>query len=141
MNEFAIKMQKMGSISHKIQVSEELSKEQARLITQLSLPSKNSSHDSYKREILEEVKEIEKTKMAIFKTIVEDGFDPMVKVYDGNSPNQTKEITMSEAVLRYEANQKTTKESTQTDSNPQRGNHLRLVKGEQSNDTNSTTIH
>jgi len=137
MDDFAVKMQKMGRALHKVQLVEELSNEQANLIAQLSMPSKNASHARHKSKILEEIKELEKAKMEIFKSIVDDGVDPLVKVYDESSPDQTKEITMSEAILRYESNQK----PTQTDSNPQRGNHLRLVKGEQSNDTNPTTIH
>lgn len=140
-DEFGFKMQKMGRALQNVKLVEELSNQQAKLIVQLSIPSKNASHARHRSNILEEVKELEQAKIKIFKSIVDDGVDPLVKVYDNDSPDKTKKITMSEAILRHEANQKNIKESTRTDSNPPRGNHLRLVKGEQSNDTNSETIH
>lgn len=58
----------------------DISMQQAEIMAQLQMPSKNSLHSKYKNQLVAEIKSLEEEKCAILKSIITDGYNPNVNV-------------------------------------------------------------
>jgi hypothetical protein len=67
------------------------------LRAQAEMPSKNAVHSKYKNGLVAEINEIEQQKLEILRTVLAEGFDPMITVlHDGGGK---EEIPLSAYVL------------------------------------------
>lgn len=112
----------IGSIKYRFKQIANIQEEQLSIISKIEGPSKGAAYSRGRNNISKYVEELEKTKIDIFRSILEDGFDPIVTIYDYDG-NQ-RSIKMSEAVSIADKeleNTKPTKKPTnnikKTDSN------------------------
>ena len=92
----------VGSIKYRFDQADKLSNEQFELLSKLDQPNKSASHAHWKNEIVNQVEELEKNKIEIFKSMLEDGIDPYLTTM--NSDGQTEQVRMSEAIKMAENN-------------------------------------
>lgn len=92
--------EKIGSIRQRFEQAQELSAQQLDLIDQAYQPSKSASHSRYKNGLLQQVEDIEKEKIEIFRSIVADGADPYLHL--AGPDGELEKIRMSEAIKRAE---------------------------------------
>lgn len=130
----------LGSIKYRMKLVNELTTSQMDLIGQLDRPAASATHARHKNSIIAQLKEIEEQKTDIFRSIVDDGVDPIITAYDLNS-GEPKEMRMSEALdIR-------STETPQPETDPKNprdnGTNLRLIKNEDDNapDPINPTIH
>lgn len=80
-------------VKDRLTKAQELAKIQAELKAQAEMPSKNSVHSKYKNGLVSEIFELEKQKLEILRSIIEDGIDPVITMVDDEGSK--KEITLS----------------------------------------------
>lgn len=91
----------MNIIKEVAQVSEM----QAGYMGTLAQPSKNALHSKFKNDIIRQVKDLEGRKVALFKEILKEGYDPELP---NTLPDGTQNrIKMSQAIAEYEAREGT----------------------------------
>lgn len=132
---FADRMKKVGIMQAHIERVDQITDSQNSIISMLEGPSRGTSHSHTKNKLVSQLREMEDEKMDLFKKIVDLGFDPMVKIHDGED---FVEVTMSQAVLIRQDMKAGPK--TKTDSNNHRTKHLKLVEDD-SDDASPNTIH
>lgn len=70
---------------------------QADISDAIQQPSKNAPHSRYKNQLLDDYKELEKKKIAIFESILSKGYDPTVTVYNVDT-QKTSDVKLSSLV-------------------------------------------
>lgn len=91
----------VASIKVRFKEIEGLTVEQLRLVDILKAPNKGAMHAKGKGGVLRRVEELEDAKINIFRSIVKDGFNPSVGIYDNDG--QKVEMKMSEAIAKRDA--------------------------------------
>lgn len=94
----------------------EITREQAELMAQIDMPSKNSLHSKFKNGLVAEARKLEEEKSELLRSIIADGFDPQITVQlEGEGLRQMK---LSEYLTHqgYDV-----KPATKTDSEPAPG--------------------
>ena len=132
----------IGSVKERFNQFHALSADQLDLLGQADRPSANASHSKFKNSIVRELKYLEEKKKAILKSVLDDGIDIEIVMYNQNGV-QTK-MKISEFLNEHPPSSEKTESN-----NPQKSKRnlrlvkqpLRLVKEEKSDDTNGTTIH
>lgn len=61
----------------------QITQEQAELMAQIDMPSKNSLHSKFKNGLVAEAKKLEEEKTELLRSIIADGFDPEITVQVG----------------------------------------------------------
>jgi len=84
---------KKNSIKERLFQASALAQTQMTIKAQLEMPSKNGLHSKYKNDLVFEIQDIEQQKIEILKSIIADGFDPMITVVNENGVKA--EITLS----------------------------------------------
>jgi hypothetical protein len=83
------------SVLERLKKAGECTQEQNAIAAQHSMPSSNALHSKYKNQLASRFKQLEEEKLEILRSIVTDGFDPMVMCFN-NSTQQNEEILLSE---------------------------------------------
>lgn len=105
---------------------QKITDQQMSLLSGAERPSASALHSKHQNSIIGELKKLEEEKIAIFRSILQDGLDPNLSMIVDGKPSTMK---MSEAVSLYESNQK---QVVKTETNIPRSN-LRLVINEDDN--------
>jgi hypothetical protein len=93
--------QKTSAIKERLVRASRIAQTQMELRAQAEMPSKNGLHSQYKNGLASEINELEREKLAILRTILSDGFNPMITVIlEGGGK---EEISLSEYVTRQTA--------------------------------------
>lgn len=82
------------SVMRRLNEAAELTKQQNELAAASSLPSANALHSRHKNLMAARYKQLEDQKIAVLQSIVRDGFDPMVTVFNA-ATNQNEEVLLS----------------------------------------------
>lgn len=90
---------KKNSIYERLQKAADLAQTQRDLCSQAEMPSKNAVHSKYKNGLVHEINEIEKQKMEILKSILDDGFDPTITIV--NEAGKQEKIALSAYLSTY----------------------------------------
>src|ERR1035437_871024 len=69
---------KKKSVKDRIAQVHELAQNQIDIIAQLEMPSKNALHSKFKSDLVGALQDIECKKLDILKTVLADGFNPMI---------------------------------------------------------------
>jgi TPP-dependent 2-oxoacid decarboxylase len=77
-----------------------ISQRQHELQAAADQPSKNALHSRHKNGIIGELKELEEKKHSVLKSILKDGFDPVISVL--NEDGTKEEMKLSQFVARYD---------------------------------------
>lgn len=128
----------MGSIKERFKKVDEMIQEQLNLMSMIDGPSKGASHSRYKGEIARRIKELEESKLDIYKTILADGIDPILTaVVEGD----TSKMKLSDAVRDMEL-ALTEADGPPPKTNPKkpRKNFLKLVTEETPDESENSTI-
>jgi len=107
---------KYGAVQLKIQRINEISKIQIDYMSSLNRPNASAAHARHKNSLVSQVKALEEEKIALFKSMLEDGADPLLTVaIDGT----TKSMKASELLPILESGYTPQDETPQikTDSN------------------------
>lgn len=92
--------EKGQSIRERLDQAQRLAEEQAQLRAMAEMPSKNALHSRHKNAIVGQVFELEAQKISILKTVLGDGFDPIITVLrEGGVQEQ---LSLSEYVAQAE---------------------------------------
>jgi hypothetical protein len=87
---------KTSSIRERLAEASKLAQVQADLRSQAEMPSKNSTHSRHKNGIISEIQLLEQQKLDILRTILAEGFNPVITVvHDGGAK---QEVSLSEYV-------------------------------------------
>jgi hypothetical protein len=84
---------KQNSIKERLMKASELAQAQLAIKAQLEMPSKNALHSKYKNELGGELQNMEIQKLDILRTVLAEGFDPMITVI--NEVGIKQEIPLS----------------------------------------------
>lgn len=90
--------EKIRSIKDRLVRVQEITKLQLDLVGAIDQPSKNALHSRYKNGLNEEIKLLEEEKLEILKSILRDGFDPVITVV---SESQQESIKLSEYMAKH----------------------------------------
>lgn len=82
------------SVLDRLNKAGELTKIQNDIVSQTQAPSKSAAHSKHKNGLIQQWKLMEDEKMAILSSIVQEGHDPMVTVYNASTQRQ-EEIKLS----------------------------------------------
>ena len=88
----------IGSIKYRFKEIESITVKQLELMDLIQAPNKGAAHAKGKRGILKNITELEDSKMDIFRSILKDGFDPKVTIYDENG--EKVDMKMSAALKK-----------------------------------------
>jgi len=111
-----------------LQQLRDVSEQQASLSLQLDRPSSNASHSRFKNEIVQKLKLLNEDRTRIMQEIVDSGADPVLRVIMPNGT--TNDMKISEIINMHNKPNK-------TDPITPREKHLRLVKNEDHNESES----
>lgn len=93
---------KSSSIKERLAQASKLAQAQADLRSQAEMPSKNSTHSRHKNGLISEIQLLEQQKIDILKTILAEGFNPVITVvHDGGTK---QEVPLSEYVSAAQSN-------------------------------------
>lgn len=87
---------KRESIRVRLVKAQEITQQQLDLRSQTEMPSKNALHSRYKNDLVGEIKKLEEEKLAVLRSILDDGYDPTIVVLDENG--QRTELPLSHFV-------------------------------------------
>jgi len=107
--------QKTNSIKERLVKASQISQTQTDLRNQAEMPSKNGLHSKYKNGLVAEISELEQEKINILKTIIVDGFNPIITVIqDGGTKEEVplSDYIASEQQVVDVASGKTPEETT-----------------------------
>lgn len=79
---------------------EKITIEQMRLMDLLTAPNKGAAHAKGKKDLVDGIEALEDNKINIFRSILKDGFNPVVSMY--NEAGKKEDMKMSEAIERSE---------------------------------------
>jgi len=129
--EYIIKeAEKIGSIKYRFNEADKIVKKQLEIVKEVYTPNKSAAHSKWKNDLIKQVNDLEKDKIILFKSIVKDGVDPVLKLI---GPDGTPEkMKMSEAIKRAEDNDDTSPlkpkmPTKKTDSNNPKKNTSNLI--------------
>lgn len=88
--------QKKELIKDRLTQASELAKMQMELRAQAEMPSKNAVHSKYKNDLVHEINDMEHRKLDLLRTILAEGFDPTITVFD--ETGQRNEVPLSSYV-------------------------------------------
>lgn len=88
---------KMGYAECQLDIVEDINKDQMALIDKLHAPNASASHSKYKREIMQEIRELDDHKLEILKSIYDSGVEVNLTIVDGFD-GETKKIPLSEFI-------------------------------------------
>lgn len=71
---------KKDSIKERLIAASELAQAQMAIRAQMEMPSKNALHSRYKNSMVGELQDMETKKLDILRTILAEGFDPMITI-------------------------------------------------------------
>ena len=86
---------KTNSFKERLAKASKIAQIQMELRAQVEMPSKNGLHSKYKSGLITEIGELEQEKLDILKTVLAEGFNPMITVAQESG---TKEVPLSEYV-------------------------------------------
>lgn len=89
---------KMKTVHSRLKRAAEISTKQLEIAQAIDQPSKNSLHSKYKNQLVGEVKELEKEKRALLRSIIQDGFDPDLTITNQNG--EKEQISLSQYMIR-----------------------------------------
>lgn len=93
---------KSSSIKERLAQASKLAHAQADLRAQAEMPSKNSTHSRHKNGLISEIQLMEQQKLDILRTILAEGFNPVITVvHDGGTK---QEVPLSEYVAAAQVN-------------------------------------
>jgi hypothetical protein len=93
---------KSSSIRDRLAQASALAQTQADLRSQAEMPSKNSTHSKHKNGLISEIQSLEQQKLDILRTILAEGFNPLITVvHDGGTK---QEVSLSEYVAAAQSN-------------------------------------
>lgn len=95
---------KRASIIARLKQAQAITEQQLDIRDATDQPSKNALHSRYKNGLVSDIKKLEEEKIAILKSILEDGFDPTISVRDENG--QVKEYPLSHFVNNVSTGEK-----------------------------------
>lgn len=87
---------KSDSIKERLVKASELAQAQMALRAQAEMPSKNALHSQYKNGLVAEIADLEQKKLDLLKTVLAEGFDPVITVVNDNGSKE--EMALSEYV-------------------------------------------
>ena len=94
--------EKGASITQRLIQAARLADAQMELRAQAEMPSKNALHSQYKNGLVRQIQDLELEKISVLKTVLGDGFDPIITVIrDGGIK---EEIALSSYVAQSEQN-------------------------------------
>ncbi len=100
MNKLIDDIEKVGSIKYRFKQAQDIADVQLELLARVSRPNASASHSRYKNDIVGQLKDLERQKMDIFRSILADGVDPnLIMILNGEQTT----VKMSEAVAMYDA--------------------------------------
>jgi hypothetical protein len=77
---------KRNSIKERLIQAAKIAQVQMELRAQAEMPSKNAAHSKYKNGLVAEINDMEQQKLDILRTVLAEGFDPMITVlHDGGT--------------------------------------------------------
>lgn len=81
--------EKRTSIKERLIQASKIAQAQMELRAQAEMPSKNAVHSKYKNGLVHEINEMEQQKLDILRTVLAEGFDPMITVlHDGGTKEE-----------------------------------------------------
>jgi hypothetical protein len=89
--------EKKESIKGRLTKASELAHAQMAIRAQLDMPSKNALHSRYKNDLGLELQQMEAQKLDLLRTVLAEGFDPMITVMHDNGSRE--EVPLSAYVL------------------------------------------
>ncbi len=90
--------EKYKTVHSRLKRAAEISAKQLDIAQAIDQPSKNSLHSKYKNQLVGEVKDLEKEKRSILRSIIQDGFDPDLTIT--NQTGEKEQISLSQYMLR-----------------------------------------
>jgi hypothetical protein len=84
---------KRDSIIARLKQAQAITEQQLDIRAATDEPSKNALHSRYKNGLIGDIKKLEEEKIAILKSILEDGFDPLISVREDSG--ELKELPLS----------------------------------------------
>jgi hypothetical protein len=122
--------QTVGSVAYRYSIVEDIMNRQLELAAQLEAPTKGTSHSRWKQDIQKQIMQMEEEKMDLFRSILEDGVDPVLVTMSADG--QREDIKMSEALKRFDADNETFPPTTpsrkKTESKNPRENESNVVQ-------------
>ena len=97
---------KRESIIARLKQAQAITEQQLDIRDATDQPSKNALHSRYKNGLVGDIKKLEEEKLAILKSILDDGFDPTISVRDDNG--DVRELPLSHFVNNSAATEKPT---------------------------------
>ena len=88
--------QKTNSIKERLIRAQQIAQTQMDLRAQAEMPSKNGLHSKYKNGLVTEITELEQEKINLLKTIITDGFNPMITIIQDDGTKE--EIPLSDYI-------------------------------------------
>jgi len=82
------------SVQKRLLEAAEITKMQNEIASASSMPSSNALHSRHKNMMAARFKQLEEQKIAVLQSIVKEGYDPMVTVFNG-ATNQNEEVPLS----------------------------------------------
>ena len=118
---------KTESVKTRLLKAHDLTQQQLELRAQAEMPSKNALHSRHKNGLVYEIQKLEEEKIAILKSIVDDGFDPTITVLDEAGNRQ--ELPLSSFVNHSQLKQAEEDSPTTEGDNMKRVGKFVVVKG------------
>lgn len=87
------------SVRPRLKKAAEISNKQLELYMQTQEPSKNSLHSKWKNDLIYQIKELEKEKRTVLRSIIKDGLDPELELKDEKT-GQKYQTKLSEYMLK-----------------------------------------
>jgi len=87
---------KRESIIARLKQAQAITEQQLDIRSATDQPSKNALHSRYKNGLIGDIKKLEEEKIAILRSILDDGFDPLINVRDENG--EVRELPLSHFV-------------------------------------------
>lgn len=79
----------------------DITEQQLGIMGALDMPQSSASHGKYKNDLISQLKSLEKEKLDILKSILNDGYNPSLVVLNA-STNEKEKITLKDFVARYD---------------------------------------
>lgn len=122
---------KRESIKTRLIKAQELTQQQIDLRAATEMPSKNAVHSRYKNGLIGEITKLEEEKIAILRSILDDGYDPEITVLTDDGAKQSMPLSQFVGVVqkKHENNGNTTPPSTPTSEAVKKVGKFVILKG------------
>lgn len=92
----------VGSVKYRMKQVDELTNTQNDLSAHVLRPNASAAHSKWKNDLIGQLKDLERLKINIFRSIVADGLDPLLMMgVEGNG--EPKLVKMSEAIALFDS--------------------------------------